>query len=1272
MKSTIIFIFCVFSAFLTNSQNVLERHIKWEKPKSTSYYFDFQDRNIDKKSFLYFRDATYSDDLNYLPYYFELIKISSTDAKVEIEILRTEPLSNDELKLIEKSILIQTNVKLNYSVQYKRQQPYLSVSFLPIIIGSTGVAEKIVSFNLKINQEQQYLSIPTYKSSFQSESVLKVGKWYKIKLNKDGVYKITYSDLIAMGFTDPENIKIYGNSNGQLPISNIESVSDDLLQMDIFIEKGSDGIFNSNDYILFYGKSPHQWTYDTTNQFFNYTLHKYSTDNYYFLTTNVGSLSIITNLLSSSDAITDYVTQFTDYSHHEIEKENLLKSGQLWLGENFDIITSHNFEFSFPNLVKTTPVKIKTSLAARSGVNSTFNVKSGVTEILTATIPLVNFSSYTTNYANLITSNATYTSNLDLIPIQVVYNKPSASSEGWLDYITINGVRQLRMNSNQLIFRYYNTNLSTKTIEFTLQNATATTRIWNVTNPVKPVNNEISTLQADNSIKCKITVQPGLNEFIAFNNSDFLNVSNVGNVNNQNLHAIDHRDMIIVTHSDFLSQANQVADFHENRDNLSVVIVTPEEIYNEFSSGSPDVSAIRNFARMIYNRPSAVDTLKYLLFIGDGSYDHKSITTSRTNYIPTYQSINSIDPTSSFVTDDFFGLLDPTDNVEASNSGLVDIGIGRFPVQSSAEAQAIVNKINVYSNPSNLGNWLNTLCFVGDDEDNNLHMIDADKLATFVDTTYQHFFIKKIYLDAFPQVSSAIDESYPEVNRLINEFINNGILLFNYTGHGGERYLAHERILTIDNINSWKNLNRLAIFMTATCEFSRFDDHAITSAGELVLLNPYGGGIALLTTTRLVYSNANYILNNKFLNYVFERNYQGQYYALGDIMRLAKNASGTGNNKRNFTLLGDPALKLPIPDYTVITDSINGKNVVEYTDTLKALTKVTISGHIADQNNNFSSDFNGIVYPTILDKQRNITTLGNGGETPMEFSLQDNIIYKGKASITSGRFTYSFIVPKDISYSFGNGKISYYATGNNSQAKGFFNNFTIGGSADSFIADNNGPLVKLYMNDENFVSGGVTNENPRLYVLIVDSSGINTTGNGIGHDITAILDNNTSNPILLNNYYESNIDDYQKGKIEYLFSQLDEGNHNLKLKVWDVYNNSTEEYLDFLVAETAELAIKNIFNYPNPFTENTSFFFDHNRPNEDLEILIQIFTISGKLVKTIQQIINSNAFRSDAIPWDGLDDFGDKIGRGVYIYKLSVRSTDGKKAEKIEKLVILK
>ncbi|OFX27472.1 MAG: hypothetical protein A2041_07765, partial [Bacteroidetes bacterium GWA2_31_9b] len=1082
MRIKLFIISFILLSFICRAQDKsIERVIHWQLPRTISNYINIEDKSIDKKTFLFFEKATYPDEKTNLPYYFELLKVNSPNTHVSITDIKTEKLNSDELKIVSNT-KFNDNIEFKYTIQYQRKQPYISLTILPFIKNKqSNQIEKIISFKVILSSEKiPEQSNKYYSTFFNSESVLKNGKWVKIKLNSDGIYKLTYSELISMGFSNPENIKIFGNSEGLLPISNSESCQDDLIQNAIYIDKGSDGTFNSNDYILFLGKSPHQWQYDEGENFYSLIKHIYSDYNYYFLTTDGGLNNYIQNIVSPTGSIIENVTSFTDCKHYESDLINLVKSGQLWLGENFDITTSYDFSFNFPNLIKTSPIYLKSDIAARSGVLSAFSIKSGSTTISTPTIAAVNLSSYTSTYANIVSTSGSFTSQSDQVNINITYNKPSASSEGWLDYITLNAPRQLKMSENQIIFRYFNTSALPKIIQFTLQNATADTKIWNITDVNQPTNLEISALQTGSYITCKVYVQPGMNEFIAFNTVEYLSATIVGNIENQNLHALDHSDMIIVTHPDFISQANQLADIHSTQDNLSVVVVTPEQIYNEFSSGTPDATAIRNFARMIYNRPSATDTLKYLLLLGDGSYDHKSISAQNTSYVFTYQSINSLNPTTSFVTDDFFGLLDPTDNIEEGNSGLVDIGIGRLPVQSSTEAQDIINKINIYSNPSNYGNWLNSICFIGDDEDNNLHMEDADRLATRVDTTYQHFYINKIYLDAFPQTSSAIDESYPEVNQLINDAVNNGILLFNYTGHGGESGLAHERILTIDNINSWKNKTKLAIFMTATCEFSRFDDHNLISAGELVLLNPNGGAIALFSTTRLVYSSPNYILNNNFFNYVFEKDYKGNFRAFGDIIRLAKNTSGTGNNKRNFTLLGDPALKIPFPQFTVITDSINSNSVTEYTDTLKALQKVTISGHITDENNLFISNYNGIIYPLVLDKKKTITTLGNDGDTPMNFTLQNNIIYKGKASVTNGRFKYTFIVPKDISYSFGNGKISYFSSGLNDFAMGYFNKFIIGGSSDSSSIDNIGPSINLYMNDENFISGGITNQNPKL------------------------------------------------------------------------------------------------------------------------------------------------------------------------------------------------
>ncbi len=1273
MKRITIFLFLFFIILCTYGQKeTYYRKIKWDQIRTVSHYYQMNQKDLNKTSYLYFDNANYYNKESSLPYYYELIQINSDNISLEMSNIKYQPLSNKEISVIKNKNQIPEKLSYKFEIHYKRKQPYIQFSLLPLRRNAlTGQYEKVISFEIDIIPKNiKSITKNDKVQKFGSESVLRNGNWIKISIENDGIYGLTYTELIDMGFANPGNIKIYGNSSGILPISNTEPCPDDLIQNSVYFEKGSDGIFNDGDYVLFYAKGSNQWHYDTLDNYYNCTKHIYSDDNYFFLS-GVGSVNTITSIADPIGSVSETATVFTDYTHYEVELNNLLKSGQLWVGEKFDITTNYSFDFQFPNLVQTSPIQLKASLVARSSANTSFNITSNSQSIADLNIASVNMSSYTSKYANMGVCEGSFVGTNDAFSVNINYNKSSSSSEGWLDYITLNAERELRMNNGQLQFRYYNSDVISKIVEFQIQNTNSSTQVWNVTNKNQPQNLNITEL-GGSIISIKVFVEPGNNEFIAFNDNSFSTVELIGSVENQNLHAINHRDMIIVSHPDFLSQANEIASLHESNDGLSVAIVTPEQIFNEFSSGVPDATAIRNFTRMIYNRPSVSDTLKYLLFIGDGSYDHKSITASNINYILTYQSKNSLSPTSSFVTDDFFGLLDATDNIEASNSGLVDIGIGRLPVKSEIEAQQIVEKIKSYINPQNKGDWLNSICFVGDDEDNNLHMRDADRLAEFVDTTYSHFFINKLYLDAFPQESSSINESYPEVNRLINDKINNGVLIFNYTGHGGENGLAHERILTVDNISSWVNKNKLTIFMTATCEFSRFDNHENTSAGELVILNPNGGGIALYTTTRLVYSSPNYTLNRNFYNYVFEKDHKGKVRSLGDIIRLAKNASGTENNKRNFTLLGDPALKLPLAEYNVITDSINNYDAINYTDTLKALSKVTIHGHIENSLNTIVSDYDGIVYPLVLDKKRTVTTLGNDGGPTMDFDVQNNILYKGKASVVDGKFQFSFVVPKDISYNFDNGKISYYSLNSDKDAKGYFTNFIIGGSNNNAELDNIGPEVRLYMNDENFVSGGITNENPILFAVLSDSSGINTVGNGIGHDISAILDNNSSDQIILNDYYESSIDNYQEGSIEYLFSELEDGIHNLKLKVWDVYNNSSEKQLDFIVAESESLAIKNIFNYPNPFTDNTAFYFDHNRPNEDLDVLIQVFTISGKLVKTINQIINSNAFRSEPINWNGMDDFNDKIGRGVYIYQIMVRTIEGEIVKKIEKLVILK
>ena len=675
--------------------------------------------------------------------------------------------------------------------------------------------------------------------------------------------------------------------------------------------------------------------------------------------------------------------------------------------------------------------------------------------------------------------------------------------------------------------------------------------------------------------------------------------------------------------------------------------------------------------RMFYDRATTeAEMPDYLLLFGDGSYDNKKSGDGNSNYILTYQSSNSLHPVSSFCTDDFFGFLDED---EGYDTGDLDIGIGRLPVSSETQAQQALDKITHYLSAETFGDWRNMLCFIADDSDNantNQHAQTAEGLCTYLHENYPILNFDKIFLDAFPQEYTAAGERYPDAEIAIDNRLNKGALIVNYTGHGNELGLTHEQVIQINNILNWTNYDHLPLFLTATCEFSRFDDYGRTSGGELVFLNNQGGGFALFTTTRPVYPST---LSHNFYEFAFEK-VDNKYYCMGDLVRLAKNATGsdTNVNKKKFVLLGDPAFKLAYPKYNIVTTMVNGNPVDENTDTLKAMSFVTIKGYIEDYDGNLLDNFNGYIYPTVFDKSKVLQTLGNEGNEPLNYTSQNNILYKGKASVKDGNFSFSFVVPKDISYNYGNGKLSYYAEDGEEDAAGYSSQIIIGGSLDEATVDSEGPSIEIYMNNESFVDGGITDENPKIVAYVKDSTGINTVGNGIGHDIVAILDNNTSSSYNLNEYYQADLDSYQSGKIEYPLSDLKPGKHTLSLRVWDVYNNSSIDSIEFIVAESAEIAISRLFNYPNPFTQSTDFYFEQNQANTDLEILIQIYTVSGRLVKTLETDMFADGYRVGPIHWDGLDDFGNSLGRGVYIYKLRMRTAEGKTIDKLEKLVILK
>lgn len=1154
-----------------------------------------------------------------------------------------------------------------------RGQSGVHVSFIPLVFEPlSGKVFRLLSFDVQI--EYQYFddAPEMLKNDYAQQSVLATGDWHKFSVSETGIYKITYNDLVDAGLNpseiNPQHLRLYGNGGGMLPEPNSAFRHDDLVENAIMVVGEDDSVFGQQDYILFYGQSPHEWEYSSTSPAFEHVHNIYDDYNYYYLTADLGMGKRIGTQPSSTLPATDVVDTFNDYQIHEQNTVNLIKSGRQWYGEVFDAILTRNFPFHFPNRVPDSEVNVQASVAGRSlqGTSFLFNIN-GVT-VQTPVSPITNQAYAAHARESLMNLNRVFEGNEETIDVKLTYNKSASPSTGWLNFIRVHARRNLMMADNQMPFRNLNTVGPNRVSEFRVGNTTSAINIWDVTDPSNVMLQQTTQQGAEMVFKLSTNL---LREFIAFNPNNTLSVEFVEKVESQNLHDVSVPDMLIVTHPLFIDEANRLADFHINYSKLDVLVVPTPLIYNEFSSGKQDLTAIRDFTRMLYERSGNGKDLRYLLLFGDASYDYKDHVSNNTNFIPVWMSQQSLDPIQSYVTDDYFGFLDANEGGDGPN--IVDIGIGRLPVSTIEDATAMVDKIIHYASNTQItmADWRNYICFVADDEDNNLHIRQAETMANGIDSLFNAFNLSKIYLDAHQQLSVPGGERYPQVNTDINRRVQQGALIMNYTGHGGVLGWAHERVLELADIRSWTNFDRMPVFITATCEFAYFDDPTITSAGELVLLNPNGGGIALFTTSRPTYASPNFAINKRLFEFVFSRE-DGEYFRLGDIIRLAKQNSASDINGRKFLLLGDPALRMAIPEYKVVTTHLNEQEISMASDTLKALSRATISGVVKDLSGNVMEDFNGILTPTVFDKAQKINTLSNDGGQEYAFTTQQNIVYKGNASIENGHFSFSFIVPKDIAYAYDTGKISYYATDGFRDAHGNDRSIVVGGFNENAELDNMGPEIELYINDTNFKSGGITDENPVLLAFVKDNSGVNTSGSGIGHDIIALLNEETEKAYVLNDFYQSDLDTYQSGTVRYPFFNLPDGRHHLRLKVWDIYNNPAEGSIEFVVASSGKLALQEVLNYPNPFRDRTHFVVEHNQAGANVEFEIYIYSLDGRLRKVLTEEMRPGGYRSEPLEWDGRGDDGQLLEAGAYVYRVVMNIPGSGVSEKGSKLVIIR
>ncbi len=1134
-----------------------------------------------------------------------------------------------------------------------------------------GKTERLVSYELEITEQIQ--GTVAQKPNFVENSVLATGSWYKIAVTQRGVHKIDYNFLQQMGINpatvNPAKIRIYGNGGTVMDEKVIDDQADDLIENAIYVQ-GSGSSFGQNDYVLFYANGPRLWTPEVWNEIFLHTNNYYSDSSYYFLTFDLPGNGKRINTQNATGAADEEITLFNDYAVIDVDSYNVGSIGKVWWSNPMNSAgpstLTQNLSMNLGS--HTGPVKVEAYVGNTSdatGNNLRMRINGEQVE---------NFSLGAINETTIIAvsqKNFEITPSGNTLNIQLKY-EPAGNGVAYLDYIRCNYKRPLTFSNGQLDFRAFQS-INAGQAGYRLQGATGSVKVWDITRPLEPV--ALTGQLEGNTLRF---TRPGdsLREFIAFDGSQFLSPKFSGTVANQNLHGLAPADYLIITNKSLLPAAEELADFHRQLDQKRVAVITVDKIYNEFSSGGQDISGIRNFIKMCYDKAAnEQDMPKNVLLLGAASFDYKDRISENTNIVPTYQTYQSLSD-AGFATDDFFALLDHGENI--TNTGnLLDIGLGRIPAYTLEEARDVIAKIKNYTSSRSFGPWKNVVSYVADDKDKNgsmNHMQDCEAVAGYYDTASRITNVNKVYADAYKIVSTASGGRYPDVNKSINDQIFNGTFLMSYSGHGSPKRWADEAILTEDDYNSWQNNDKLPIIVTATCDFGRYDDPGERSAGAKLLMRRNGGAIAMVTTTQIVYAPQNTALNQAYTRTQFTPTGDGNYLSLGQALIRAKNSTaGAGVNNNKYAILGDPALVPQFPKHSVRTSSmsllVNGEEL--QADTIMALGHYLLKGAVTDQQGNLLEDFNGSVYVSIFDKPRTVQTVNTTPGASPSFVLQNNTIAKVRGTVEAGRFTVEFVAPKDINYDYGQGKISYYAHDDKSDANGLDTGMVVGGFNESALADNDGPEVLPFIDDERFEEGGVTGPNPMLYVKLFDENGINVSGGSVGHDLIAILDDNVQEPYVMNNYYQSEEDDYRRGFVKFPLSNLPDGLHTIKVRAWDTYNNSGEGSITFEVRSKDEGVISTLYNYPNPVYQSTHIVFQHNQENEPMKVTVQFFSQDGRLVNTIKKDMQPTGNRTE-IMWDGRADNGMQLSKGIYFYRLQIDTEKGIRASAYQKLVLLR
>lgn len=1169
--------------------------------------------------------------------------------------------------------------QVNANVTVSRKKGYLDVSFIPIV-KRAGTYYKLLSFKMKIARRGQVVKrVATYATNsagrYADHSVLAQGRWVKIGITSNGVYRLTHADLQRMGFNDASRVKLYGYG-GHIQDEKIDADED-------FDDLEEVPLYRDGKGLLFYGKGLISWSKLRNNSKTTHRVNNYARHACYFLTEGDSPLTIAEGNAGVTP-LRDITTTPATSLYLKEEFAWYTSGRKLYEAHNYAQQNSKTYVLETIDPVATEGGKVTVSFTASSSSSSSF-----LTTINGEQQRRTSISAVPSSYYAAMESTATFTvQTLRTGSAGTEVNVTStAGVDARLGYIELNYTRQLKMTKPYLYMR----DAQSQAGRFVINtNGRTGVKVWRLGRRGEPMSEMKGTLSGNTY---QVPVADPSCEYVAVDvNEEYPSPTYIGEVANQDLHALTAADMVIIipTSGKLYAQAHRLAEAHRSMDGMRVHIVRADQVYNEFSSGTPDATAYRRMMKMLYDRATNdADTPRYLLLFGDGVWDNRMLSSATRglnpdDYLLCYEAENSLSHTTSYVMEDYFGLLDDGEGGSLKENK-TDLGIGRFPVTTEAAAKIMVDKTIDYMQNKHAGSWKNVICVLGDDGDNNQHLEMAEEIATLVETKHPEMQVNRIHWDAYKRMSTTTSNTYPGVVADVKKQMDEGCLVMNYTGHGNPRSLSHEQAILLSDFDHFSS-SKVPLWFTAACDVAPFDMNE-DNIGEKAVLHPTGAAVAFVGTTRTVYATQNSMMNRHFSRYLLDEDANGRRNTIGDALRLAKSVllntsqsnpdKDRSENKLHYVLLGDPALTLGMPKYKAVIESVNGQSISDASTTVdfKAGDLAKIEGYIADENGNKLPDYTGVLTATVYDSESLITCLNNDGKSDEAFTFftRDKRLYSGSDSIRNGRFSFSFPIPMDIKYSGEKGRIVLYAIDNDRvrEANGYTENVVVGGSGSDLLADKEGPKITAYLNREDFVWGGTVNKTPYFVATLEDESGINTTSTAVGHDLELIIDNNPATTYILNSHYMSALGDYRKGQLAFVIPALPDGQHTLTFRAWDVMNNASTVTFDFNVDSKLSPDFISLTCSENPAREQTTFIVRYDRPGTECSFTLEVFDFAGRnLWRHTEKGTSADGIYP--VTWNLTTSSGMPLSTGVYLYRVSVSTPDSKAVSRTNKIVILR